>query len=374
MDRFLEKNDGTLHWVFSDHHQSGQLVVNAASGDTTRRRFTAFGEERSSTGSWPSDRGFVDGTVDASTGLTQLGARAYDANIGRFISVDPVMDLSDPQQMHGYAYANNNPTSFTDPDGEWLFSITAMVHTVVQAYNYVKSVYNGSTTTDHSNNSGSGDARGSGAHHPPIGYGSSSSSGGSSGGSSNYGAVDHDPYDGPSTDPKADALNKAESSQDEQNWWDSAWDGVQDFGSAINDEDHLLGKAFSLCADWAFTWLGAACGATQAAGYAVNGEYKKAAGATAGAVAGAVGGPIFGKMAKKATAKIISDDAVLGLSERGARRQRVWGKRLMDRSADLHTMAVSNATGTHVTQELGAQPSQTSPYLFLDPSEIKIRL
>ncbi|MFV2099429.1 hypothetical protein ACFHW1_28850, partial [Micromonospora sp. LOL_014] len=25
--------------------------------------------------------------------------------------------MSDPQQMHGYAYANNSPVSFTDPDG-----------------------------------------------------------------------------------------------------------------------------------------------------------------------------------------------------------------------------------------------------------------
>jgi hypothetical protein len=28
-----------------------------------------------------------------------------------------VIDRSDPQQMHGYAHANNNPTTFSDPDG-----------------------------------------------------------------------------------------------------------------------------------------------------------------------------------------------------------------------------------------------------------------
>ncbi|MDG4763442.1 polymorphic toxin-type HINT domain-containing protein [Solwaraspora sp. WMMD406] len=66
---------------------------------------------------WLGEKGFVGGTRDASTGLTHLGAREYDPRTGRFISVDPIIDVGDPQQMHGYAYANNSPVSFTDPDG-----------------------------------------------------------------------------------------------------------------------------------------------------------------------------------------------------------------------------------------------------------------
>lgn len=27
------------------------------------------------------------------------------------------MDLSDPQQINGYSYSNNNPTTFADPSG-----------------------------------------------------------------------------------------------------------------------------------------------------------------------------------------------------------------------------------------------------------------
>lgn len=48
--------------------------------------------------------GFVGGTADPS-GLTHLGAREYNPSIGRFVSADPVMDLSDPQQINGYSYA-----------------------------------------------------------------------------------------------------------------------------------------------------------------------------------------------------------------------------------------------------------------------------
>ncbi|MGW5877020.1 RHS repeat-associated core domain-containing protein [Nocardiopsis terrae] len=113
----VRENDGSLHWTMPDHHGTGQMSVAAVGDEVTQRRMTAFGQERGTTGTWPGERGFVDGMIDASTGLTQLGARSYDADLGRFISVDPVMDLADAQQMHGYAYANNNPTSFTDPDG-----------------------------------------------------------------------------------------------------------------------------------------------------------------------------------------------------------------------------------------------------------------
>jgi hypothetical protein len=49
--------------------------------------------------------------------LVHLGARDYDPGIGRFISADPVMVLTDPQQLHGYAYADNNPVTFFDPTG-----------------------------------------------------------------------------------------------------------------------------------------------------------------------------------------------------------------------------------------------------------------
>ncbi|WAE76587.1 RHS repeat-associated core domain-containing protein [Streptomonospora nanhaiensis] len=71
-------------------------------------------------GAWPNSRGFVGGIVDDQAGLTRLGARSYDSGLGSFISPDPVVDTADSQQMHGYSYSNNNPVSFTDPDGLFL--------------------------------------------------------------------------------------------------------------------------------------------------------------------------------------------------------------------------------------------------------------
>jgi RHS repeat-associated protein len=64
------------------------------------------------------DRGYANGHTDTGSGLVQLGARAYDPASGAFTEPDPVLDPTNPAQMHGvYAYAWNNPLTFTDPTG-----------------------------------------------------------------------------------------------------------------------------------------------------------------------------------------------------------------------------------------------------------------
>ncbi|MDG4797818.1 polymorphic toxin-type HINT domain-containing protein [Micromonospora sp. WMMD1082] len=108
-----------VRYVASDHHGTGQATVDE-SGAITHRRMTPYGENRGTPpgpGQWPTEKGFVNGNIDSTTGLVNIGAREYDTVTGRFISVDPIIDVGDPQQMNGYAYANNNPISFSDPDG-----------------------------------------------------------------------------------------------------------------------------------------------------------------------------------------------------------------------------------------------------------------
>lgn len=83
-----------------------------------QRRSTPFGAARGQAPtSWPGQKGFVGGTEDGTTGLTHLGAREYDLATGRFISVDPIMDSGDPQQMNGYTYTENTPVTYSDPTG-----------------------------------------------------------------------------------------------------------------------------------------------------------------------------------------------------------------------------------------------------------------
>jgi RHS repeat-associated protein len=108
---------GTIQFQSADPHGTAELSINASTQALAQRRFTPFGQFRGSpTGIWPTDKGFVGGTIDPS-GLTNLGARQYDPNTGRFISVDPIFDAKDPQSWNGYAYADNNPTTASDPSG-----------------------------------------------------------------------------------------------------------------------------------------------------------------------------------------------------------------------------------------------------------------
>ncbi|NMR28059.1 RHS repeat-associated core domain-containing protein [Pseudoalteromonas sp. NEC-BIFX-2020_015] len=63
--------------------------------------------------------------LDTDLGLSYMQARYYDPVIGRFYSNDPVDAMEAIRRgspVHGfnrYAYVNNNPYKYTDPDGEW---------------------------------------------------------------------------------------------------------------------------------------------------------------------------------------------------------------------------------------------------------------
>jgi|GEM_PF-5429815 len=115
---FAVRTSSGLSWLFNDHQGTASMTQQAGSGTATYRYQDPYGGPRGLAAAWPSERGFVGGTNDPS-GLTHLGAREYDPGLGVFISVDPVMDLTNPKQMHAYTYANANPTTFSDPTGLW---------------------------------------------------------------------------------------------------------------------------------------------------------------------------------------------------------------------------------------------------------------
>jgi RHS repeat-associated protein len=63
--------------------------------------------------------GYTGHVMDQSTGLVYAQQRYYDPMMGRFLSNDPVgTNPNNGSNFNRYAYANNNPYLFVDPDGE----------------------------------------------------------------------------------------------------------------------------------------------------------------------------------------------------------------------------------------------------------------
>ncbi|MBT2454966.1 polymorphic toxin-type HINT domain-containing protein [Streptomyces sp. ISL-86] len=111
--------DGRLRFLTADHHGTNTLSIAATTLTFNRRKQLPYGAERGTPpAAWPSQKGFVGGDIDKTTGLTHIGARDYDTKIGQFISVDPLLSLDQPQSLNGYNYANNNPITDSDPTGE----------------------------------------------------------------------------------------------------------------------------------------------------------------------------------------------------------------------------------------------------------------
>ncbi|ELP68602.1 hypothetical protein STRTUCAR8_03597 [Streptomyces turgidiscabies Car8] len=116
--RSNKSGTSTLTWLATDQHGTSSLAIDAATQAVTKRYTTAFGGPRAGgTGTWPDDKAFLGASADSGTGLTHLGAREYDPSTGRFISVDPLLNLAEQQSLNGYTYSNNNPATLADPAG-----------------------------------------------------------------------------------------------------------------------------------------------------------------------------------------------------------------------------------------------------------------
>ncbi|MFG2840211.1 RHS repeat-associated core domain-containing protein [Streptomyces zaomyceticus] len=118
--RSNERGTQKLTYLAGDQHGTQSLGISADATQTFSKRYMSpFGAERGTpTGTaWPDDKGFLGKTDDKTTGLTHIGAREYDPTVGQFISVDPLLSLDQPGSLNGYSYANQNPTTASDPTG-----------------------------------------------------------------------------------------------------------------------------------------------------------------------------------------------------------------------------------------------------------------
>lgn len=130
--------DETTYYFLTDHLGSVDVVMDEEGNVVERRDYKPYGAERlhiEESDEQDEAYGFTGKEIDDETGLHYYGARYYDSEIGRFISIDPlVLDeaiktnanlrsvLRNPQKLNAYTYVLNNPLLFIDPFGESEFT------------------------------------------------------------------------------------------------------------------------------------------------------------------------------------------------------------------------------------------------------------
>jgi RHS repeat-associated protein len=109
---------------FYAHDALGSVRLLTSSTGVVTDTYThgGFGNPLVLTGTTPNPYRFVGEQLDSTMGLINLRARWYGPLAGRFATADKFEGvLGQPQTLHKYTYANNDPVNFTDPSGNAVF-------------------------------------------------------------------------------------------------------------------------------------------------------------------------------------------------------------------------------------------------------------
>ena len=108
----------TITFYHHDHLGSPIMATNETGAVLWIREYSAYGD--------PKTQGAAETVSYAGheyypeSNLTNMGARWYNSELGRFMSPDPVgFNAGNTLSFNRYLYGNNNPYTFYDPDGEY---------------------------------------------------------------------------------------------------------------------------------------------------------------------------------------------------------------------------------------------------------------
>jgi RHS repeat-associated protein len=100
-------------YLHHDQLGSTRLLTNAAGGVSGSATYSAYGAQAGKSGSTDSPLGFNGQYTLGQSGLIYLRARFYDPGTAQLITRDPLEALT----RRPYAYAENNPLTYSDPRG-----------------------------------------------------------------------------------------------------------------------------------------------------------------------------------------------------------------------------------------------------------------
>ncbi len=148
----VQANPPVYDYLLRDSLGSIDTIASETGALKSRQSFNAHGQRRNAatpgvggSGSWAlltllqsatfastnstTTQGFTGHEQLDAVGLTHMGARLYDAEIGRFIQADDFVEPEATQGLNRYSYVLNNPLTATDPTGN--FSLRQAVGIVV---------------------------------------------------------------------------------------------------------------------------------------------------------------------------------------------------------------------------------------------------
>lgn len=84
-----------------------------------RENYAPYGQRQAKSPANNAKPAYTGKPEDSDTGLVYMGARMHDPEAARFTGIDPQgFKEENPQTFGRYAYANNSPYVYVDPDGE----------------------------------------------------------------------------------------------------------------------------------------------------------------------------------------------------------------------------------------------------------------
>ena len=116
----MKNNGGSKN--YSLYSQQDRLISTIHNGAITDYIYLGDQLVARHSNNQPNDNqpGYIGHLEDDDLQLTYMQQRYYDPVIGRFYSNDPVgFRASNPMMFNRYAYANNNPYKYVDPDGAY---------------------------------------------------------------------------------------------------------------------------------------------------------------------------------------------------------------------------------------------------------------
>lgn len=125
----LSAQAGKVTYVYSNPQGTPLAEVDEQGNILAKFDYSPFGGQ--ALGAPQPGPGYTGHVADPDTNFVYMQARYFDPAIGRFLSMDPLgLSGGDIFSFNGYAYANNSPLMYVDPDGRanklvYLIELTA---------------------------------------------------------------------------------------------------------------------------------------------------------------------------------------------------------------------------------------------------------